>query len=258
MLYYFPLLALPPLTLKSKPELSFKEFKDFLFLNLFPPDWKQFELLLQSVDLYNIRAFWLGAAIDDRGTLDAKSLEEKLLVRDEFPLYLIEYLERYETTADRLRYFPLLVASFYREQGLLGTKFLQRYFQFERELRLVLTALRSKQQGRDVAKELQFEDPTDPMVAYILAQKDAEDFSPPMGFERLKIEFVENYRDPEKLNNAVLEFRFDQIKAMEEEDSPFSIDQVLAYAARFLIVDGWFRLDRVQGLLVVEKLSQYG
>ncbi|MBI4142664.1 thioredoxin domain-containing protein, partial [Candidatus Uhrbacteria bacterium] len=37
----------------------------------------------------------------------------------------------------------------------------------------VLTALRAKQSGRDLAVELQFEDPKDPFVLQILSQKDS-------------------------------------------------------------------------------------
>lgn len=258
MLYYFVLLALPPLSFKTKPDIAFNELKDTLSLNLTPHDQKRLESLLRTIDLYNIRAFWLGQPLDDRGNLGAKNLEEALLVRDRFPQYLIDFLERYETTHERLRNFPALIASLYQEKGEQEKGFLRRYFQFERELMLMLSALRAKQTGRDIVRELQFEDPLDPTVAYILAQRDAADFTPPQEFEQLKILFVENSRDPEKLNRAILEYRFDKIEEMEQEIPPFSMDQVLAYVAKFLIIDSWFQRDMEKGHLAVEELSQYG
>jgi hypothetical protein len=122
---------------------------------------------------------------------------------------------------------------------------------------LVLTALRAKEAGRDIVRELQFEDPYDPFIANILAQKDSSDFIPPKEYEDLKILFVEKAHNPEKLNRAISEYRMKKIEEMEDEESPFSIDQVLGYVARFLIVDSWFQLDREQGRLEVDKLSEY-
>ena len=258
MLYYFVLLALPPLSFRHKPEIAFNDLKDTLSLNLTPHDQERLESLLRTIDLYNIRAFWLGQPLDDRGNLGAKNLEEALLVRDRLPTYLVDYLERYESTHERLRNFPALIASQYREKGEQEKGFLGRYFQFERELLLILAALRSKQTRRDIVRELQFEDPMDPTVAYILAQKDAPDFTPPQEFEQLKILFVENTRDPEKLNRAILEYRFEKIEEMEQENTPFSMDQVLAYVAKFLIIESWFQRDLEKGRLAVEQLSQYG
>ena len=259
MLYYFVLLALPPLSFRTKPEMAFHEMRELLSLNLTLEDQERVTTLLHSVDLYNLKAFWLGEPLKANGNVGEKSLEEALLVKDRLPTYLLDYLDRYETTQERLRYFPSLVASFYRELGEKESGFLLTFFQFERELRLILCALRAKQTGRDIVKELQFEDPTDPMVAYILAQKDGAEFTLPLAFESLKILFVENSRDPEKLNLAILEYRFAKIEEMEEDLPPFSMDQVLAYVAKFLIIDQWFsERDFEKGHLVVDELSKYG
>lgn len=258
MLYYFLVTAFPPLSLKNRPEISFAELKDLLSLNLAPLHLKKMAVLLRMIDLYNIRAFWLGQPLNDKGNFGAMDLEESLLVREDLPSFLIEYLDRYETTQERLRYFPSLYSSFFRdvEEKLRG--FLEEYFTFERQQMLVLLALRAKQQGRDLVRELQFEDASDPLVAWILSQKDAPDFTVPKEFEDLKILFVEKGQDPEKLNRAILEYRLAKIEEIEERAVPYSIDQVLGYMARFLIVDSWFQLDEELGRQEVQKLSEYG
>ena len=257
MRYYYLLSALPQLSLKSPPEMTFKELKDLLFLNLSPEDFEKLRVLLRPIDLYNIRALWLGQPVDERGNFTAKELEDALLVRDGLPEYLVEFLDRYETTAQRLKAFPSLFASFFRESEDARKGFLSRYYRFERERMLVLTALRAKAFGRDLVRELQFEDPTDLFIANLLAQKDSPDFIPPAEFEDLKILFVEKAHDPEKLNRAILEYCLKKIEEMEDDGTPFSIDQVLGYVARFIIVDSRFQLDREQGKLEVEKLSEY-
>lgn len=255
--YYFLITALPTLSIGKKPEISFKELMDLLALNLTHRDARLVELLLRPIDLYNIRAIWLGFPLDDRGNFKAKDLEEALLVRDMLPPYVIDYLERYESTSDRLRYFSSLYASLFRDEQPLLKGFLLKYYQFERELRLVLTALRAKKTGRDIVRELQFEDPYDPFVSDILAQKDAGDYSPPKEYEDLKTLFVENSSDPQKLNRAVLQYRFEKIEEMEENQD-FTIDRVLSYIARLLIVESLELFDQDQGNVAVEKLSQYG
>lgn len=258
MSYYFALLALPPLSMKIRPDLSFEELKELLSMNLSPEDRKQWEALRQRIDLYNIRAFWLGQPLDDRGNLNAKNLEEVLLIGDYLPIYFSDYLNRYETVSDRLAHFSELAALFYRDEEGRGKGFLLQYFWFERELMLILAALRAKQTGKDVMRELQFEDPSDPLVAYILAQKDAAEFTPPKEWDALKVLFADNSRNPKKLHRSILEYRFEKIEEMYQEYTPFSTDQILGYAAGFLVAEEWFSLDREQGHLAVESLSQYG
>lgn len=255
--YYFVISAFPPIQLGTKPEMSFKEAKDMLALNLSPQDLREAERLLRPIDLYNIRAFWLGLPLDDRGNYSSKDLEEALLVRDRLPLYLVEYLERYESSQDRLRYFSSLYASLFRDEQAKLKGFLKNYFQMEREVRLILTGLRAKQAGRDLVRELQFEDPQDPFIAEILAQKDAPEFTPPREYEDLKTVFIANRSDPQKLDRALLEYRFNRVEEMEEPYD-FSIDRILAYLARLLLAESWMQFDRDKGLAAVEQLSQYG
>ncbi len=249
--YYFLITSLPPLVLGAKPEISFQELKELLDLNLTPEDKEAVERLLRPIDLYNIRALWLGLPLDDRGNYKARDLEEELLVKEDLPSYLIDFLDRYETTPDRLRYFSSLYVSLFGDEQLTG--FLKQYYQFERQLRLILTALRARKTGRDLTRELQFEDPTDPFVAEILAQKDAPDYTPPREFEDLKTLFMDNSSDPQKLNRAILQYRFSKIEEMEENQD-FTIDRVLAYLARLLLAESLAELDREKGM---EQLSRY-
>ncbi|HSX10537.1 MAG TPA: DUF2764 family protein [Chlamydiales bacterium] len=255
--YYFLLTALPPLTLGVKPEITFKELKENLALNLTRADAQEVKQLLLPIHLYNIRALWLGLPFDERGSLGAKDLEEALLVQEGLPSYLIEFLDRYESTQDRLRYFSSLYASLYRDELPKLKGFNLKYYRFEREMRLVLLALRAKRQGRDLIRELQFEDPTDPFIAHMIAQKEAPDYTPPQEYEELKTLFVDNVSEPLKLHRAILQYRFDKVEEMDENQD-FSIDSVLSYIVRLMIVESLADLDQERGKMEVEQLSQYG
>jgi hypothetical protein len=253
--YYFAGTSLPPLAIGVKPELSFKDLLELLKENLTESDWKKVELLLFPVDLSNIRALWMSQPLDEKGLHTPKELEESLLVRTGLPEYLIDFLDRYESTGDRLRYFPSLYASMYKEWGMPAKNgFLKHYFILEREIRLVLTALRSKQLGRNIVQELQFEDPLDPFVMDILSQKDSPTYTPPTEFEELKALFQKNEKSPKKLLLALLEYQFDQL----EQFDPFSIDRILSYTAQLMIVESWEGLKEESGKTIVEDLSKHG
>ncbi len=252
--YYFLATALPSLSLKTAPEMSFKELRDLLSVNLTPRDLEEFHLLLESIDVYNIKALWLGLPMDDRGTMTGKELEEALLVRDALPPYLSDFLDRYESIEERLHYFSFLYAAMYRQET---RGFIAKYYAFERELRLVLTALRAKKVGRDIVRELQFEDPQDPFVAQILAQKEGSTYIPPMEYEEVKVLFEEHSADPRKLSEVFLKYRFEKIGEWEENEF-FTLDRILAYAARLLIVESILPPDRERENMAIEELSKYG
>ncbi|PIS03150.1 MAG: DUF2764 domain-containing protein [Chlamydiae bacterium CG10_big_fil_rev_8_21_14_0_10_42_34] len=246
--YYFLLSAFPTLSIDVKPDMSFKELRNLLDMNLTSRDKEEVKRLLRPVDLYNIRALWLGQPLSDKGNFTAKELEEELIEQDNLPSYLIDFMDRYESTQDRLRYFSSLFSSLYRDEQPSLKGFLAKYYKFERELRLVLTGLRAKMSGKDLVRELQFEDPTDPLIAEILAQAQAPDYTPPREFEDLKNLFMSNSSDPQKLNRAILEYRLKKIEEMEESQD-FGIDRVLAFVARLMLVESIAEQDKEKGTL---------
>jgi hypothetical protein len=253
--YYFIGTALPTLAIGVKPELPFKELLQMLRENLTASDWEKVEDLLWPVDIANIRSLWMGLPFDEKGLHTPKELEEALLVRDGFPDYLNDFLDRYESTADRLKFFPSLFASMYRAMEKKSRKgFIKYYYTLERELRLVLTALRAKQAGRDLARELQFEDLTDPFVMAILAQKDSTQYVPPPEYEEVKLLFQKYSQEPKQLHRALLEYRFNKYDLLE----PFSIDRILSYTIQLMIVESWEGLNQNSGKTIVEDLSKHG
>jgi len=222
--YYFLITAFPPLSIDAKPEISFQELKVMLEMNLTDSDMYSFKRLLRPIDLHNIRALWLGAPLDGRGEFSANELREELIVAQTLPEYIVDFLEKYESTEERLKYFSSLYATLYREQAPFLRGFLRKYYTFERELRLVLVALRAKKADRDLVRELQFEDPHDPFIAAIIAQRDMAEFTPEREYMEVKELFETHVDNPKELNRALLQFRFNQIEDMEVNHN-FGIDR---------------------------------
>ncbi len=255
--YYFLATALPPLMIGKKPEVSFDELRELLRANLTAADWVQFTDLLRLIDLSNIRSLWLKGPFDERGNFEPQEMEDALLEKEGLDEYINVYLDRYASNEDRLRYFPSLYSSLFlamENKYVNPTSFLHKYYRMEREIRLMLTALRAKRFGRDIVRELQFEDPSDSLVAEILAQKDAAEYSPPIDRQVLKSLFVRCADDPKELFRALLEYRFERLEEMEENE-PFTIDAILSYAARLLLVESWEQLDVIEGKKIMNLLQ---
>jgi hypothetical protein len=252
--YYYLAASLPPLEFPSMPDVSFVSLREALKLNLSKSDLKKVETLRLFIDISNIRPLLLEEEIDPRGNLEEKELDEALLVHNLLPGYVFEFLDQHETLADKLKYFPELLARFFAEEIPKQTGFLKAYFTFEREWRLVVLALRAKKMKRDLIRELQFEDVFDPFVAHILAQKDAESYEPPIEYKDLKDILHACGPDPWEQNKAIAAYRFNKIQEMIGE-AQFSIDWILAYLAQLLIIEYWNELDAAKGQMILDTFK---
>jgi hypothetical protein len=252
--YYFAVPSLPLLSLHQRPEITFGELMTRLETNLNKQDLEKTKVLRRFVDICNIRALLMEEPVDPRGNLNEKELDEALLVHAVLPDYVFEFLDQFEKVSDKIRNFPGLLARFFNAEIPEQKGFLRTYLTFEREWRLVLLALRAKQLGRDVVRELQFEDPTDPLVAHILAQKDSESYEPPLEYADLKELIASCYADPWAEHKAFAEYRFRKIEVLAE-NGLFTIEQILCYMAQLMIIESMFELDDERGNMILDTFK---
>jgi len=249
--YYFVAPSLPSLMLGESPEITFEELMYLLKLNLSRDDLKKVAVLRLVDDLHNIRALYLKQPIDPHGNLSEKQLDEALLVQADLPAYVFEFLEQFEENSEKARHFFGLLSRYYAEEIPRQTSFLKDLLILQREMRLVLAALRAKKMGRDIVQELQFEDFTDPLVAHILAQKDAEDYDPPLEYQDLKHNLQGCGDDPLHQYRTIVSYEFDKIEEMTGYPL-FSLDWILGYMVRLMLVEHWDGLDEERGKEIVE------
>ena len=251
--YYFLASLLPPLEIGAKPELPFRVFGKLLKVNLTPADLKQVQTVRRYYDIRNVRSWWLEEELSPYGNLKRPDLEEAHLTGEGLPDYVNDFLDRFERTEDRLHHFPSLVATYFNEEIKEAKGYLLRYLTFDREWRLVAAAFRCKVQGRSLAEELQYEDPYDDLVAQLLAQKDAKSWQLPDRFSPLLELLEENQANPMQLHRALCEYRFEKLISMTEGDF-FSIDRLLGYMNRLIIVEKWLGLDQETGLATLDNI----
>ncbi len=250
---YFLMPSLPPLSLVLRPDLHWQDFLARLALNL--PRWAiaKTRVLRRFVDLCNIRALFLGDPLDPTGNFAEKELDQAILIRSDFPQYVFDFLDQFENREEQLRYFPGLLALFFLREGEKASGFLKRYLAFEREWRLVAAALRAKEYGKDIVRELQFEDPKDPFIAQILAQKDAPQYEPPPEYREIKDVLLSCKGDPAMEERYFVEYRLRQIDALVG-NAQFSLDAVLGYMAKFMLIEAHFALEEEKGRQLMEKI----
>lgn len=253
--YYYLGAFLPPLEFPKQPEVSLASLRPYLELNLSKEDLQKLQALRLFIDIANIRPLFQEQEIDPRGNLDEKGLNEAFLDKTSLPSYVFDFLAENETLEEKLRNFASLLAQFFKEEGQKYKGFLHSYFAFEREWRLVLLALRAKKLRRDLVKELQFEDPSDPLVLQILSQKDAEQYEPPAEYKELKEVVEAAGADPVEQNKACALYQFRKIEEMKEKGL-FSVDSILAYLAQLMVIENWNELDKMKGKLVLDTFKK--
>lgn len=252
--YYYVAASLPRLKIDEPPDMDFHQLMVLLHENLSPRDFEKVRAIRRYIDMTNMVLLWRGEELDIRGNfIEGNDLEEAFLTGEGFPDYVYDFLREHEKNDERLRYHPQLMNRYFSEECQSSSGFLKEYFRFEREWRLVLLGFRAKKLGRDIATELRYEDPSDDIVAQIMAQKDSKVFEPPYGFEELREIFVEKQDLPMELYQALESYRFKRVGELVEMEI-FSLDKILAFTVELLIVENWHRLGEVRGSEIVGKI----
>ncbi len=252
--YYFIGTLLPSLSFDIAPEISFARLEILLRDNLTSRDYEKTLVIRRFFDILNLRALWLGEELDPRGELTRLEIDEALAGRTGLPDYVFDFLDAHPHTNDRIRHFPFLLAKFFQSGESIKDPFLRHYLNFERELRLVMTAFRAKKLGRDLSVELQYENPEEDLIAQLLAQKDAKTFEPPEKYKDLKVLFEKYGDDPLALQKTLDAYRFEMIDSFVDMADAFSIERILAYLTQLIIVENWFELDKAKGMKIVENI----
>lgn len=240
--YYFLTALLPELEIGKKVEISFQDLKHLFFVNLSDRDLEKVKKVSLYTDIKNLKAFFRSKPLDPKGNLSEKELEEAILLSADLPEYIFDFLQTYMENESRITYFASLFTAFFDDIASKEDGFIFSYFQFEKKCRSILSVLRAKKANKDLVKELQFEDATDPMIAEMLAGKDRPEYDPPADYRKLKEIFDANYLEPKKLLKEYLLFQFQKIEELIEMEV-FTIDALLAYLVKWIIVDLWYAID---------------
>jgi len=243
--YYFTCATLPTLRLDGELEISFAELMTLFSMNLSRHDLEKVHIVRRVIDLRNVLQLLNEEPCDPRGNLSIKELEEALLNKTHLPDYVFEILDNYDNRDDQIAHFYEIIARFFSEEVARTHGFLRKYLEFERQWRLCMTGYRAKKLGRDLSKELQFEDFTDPLVAFLLAQKDVPTFEFPYEYRDLG-ERLQGVDEPADQHHVMTRYRFE--KVVELIDAPeFTIDTLILYMVQLIILEDLASLNESAG-----------
>ena len=250
--YFFLGSVLPPLKVGNNPEIIFEDMMTLFRDNMGASDLEKVKAILTYIDIKNVQSLLKKEEIDHRGNLNEKELEEAIVNQLGLPGYVFGYLEETESVQEQLRHFSKVLIAYYAEMEKKYRGFLKGYFRFEHEWRVLLAGYRSKKLGLDPAVELQHEDFHDPIVAQVLAQKDASFFEFPFEYADLGETLKEAHGKPKIQYEVMATYRFNRV-GDEVQDAPFSADFLLGYLVQLMIVEDAYALDEKQGN---QKLSE--
>jgi hypothetical protein len=251
--YYFLITVLPPLKIEAEPDISFYDLMYLFIMNLSDEDLDKLRRLRMRFDILNIYQYLTKEALDPRGNFSKKELEEALINQVRFPDYVFDFLNSYESKEERVQYFTRLITAYYHQEIENSTGFLREYLTFERNLSLVMAAFRAKHHGRDLNKEFQFEDATDLLVRELLVGKGQPEFIFPFEYSDLEPILTSISREPMQEFRAMNKYRYQKVMEMAEREE-FSIDWLLSYTVRLMLLEDWWRLDDNRGNLILNEI----
>ncbi|MDJ0651658.1 MAG: DUF2764 family protein [Simkaniaceae bacterium] len=237
---------LPPIRVGSEPGIPFDDLMILYKDNLSLSDLKKVQVIRRYTDLKNVQNLSKKKGIDHRGNLNEKELDEAIVNQESLPGYLFDFLEKYQEVPEQLRNYSKIFIAFFKEMEKKYRGFLKEYFQFERSWRVLLAGYRAKKLGVDPAVALQHEDFQDPLIAEILAQKDAPLFAFPTEYAELGEQLKDVGQKPAKQYQLIADFRFHWIGDRVQK-RPFSIDYLLGYLVQLMIVEDVCALDEKKG-----------
>ncbi len=213
-MHFFIYSSLPAIDFTCKPDISNDDFMSLLNLNLSKRQMKKVNTLKLWIDIYNVHASLLSDSFDDRGNFSKsflyKLLFEKEIIVEKVPDYILEFLYKYDNEEDRKKNIGWLISQYFKNEIKNSSGFLKEFLTFEYRWRVLIAGYRCKKIGRDLIRELQFENMDDPIVEYVLAQSGgASSFVFPFEYKNLEISLIDAGPNPSKQYEALAKFRFD-------------------------------------------------
>lgn len=259
--YYFLSSFLSARRFDDPLEYSFETIDDFLAWNLSKRDWNNYVVLKRFFDLENFAFFWANKPIVQHfGEVTPENVERLLYLQQwsdssEFEDFFKDYLFLYKTHEERLENFSSLVRHFLSFYQTSSSLFLQSYFTFKQQLRVVLAGLRARVMHEDVSYVLRDENATDDVVLHVLMQKDAPQYELPPMFSDLK-DLLEDYgRLSQSLHRSLFFYEFHKIEEMTR-DSYFDSKVILGRAAAYLLAIRYNAVDVEKGKQIINLMEK--
>lgn len=256
--YYCLVAGLPDIVIdQNKLSFTLAEFKDELREFLHPDDYQMAELLFLPYDNQNLMPLLnkQDTPHNELGKYSRDELEENIKEAEILESYLIQYIEDFKSDTgitgktDPEKQMTLL---FYNYVLDMGNDFLREWFSFDKTLKNILAAYNCRKYDLPVENELIGEDD----IVDSFKKSRARDFgiSSEVPYVEKVINIIENkdLLDREK-GLDLLRWNF-----VDEQTvfNYFTVEVILGYVIKLMIIDRWLKLDAATGREFFEKLLE--
>ncbi len=265
--YHYLIAGLADLAFDSGKGFSdMAEFREELKSILHPSDYFLVSVLFLPHDNKNLMAF-LGddtKTWDPLGNYSLQDIEEQkritesiLKENDILPSYMVTAIKNWfhpESVKDRAETEKILTEGYLKAALSSGSRFLENYTRFDRDLRNIFALINSKALGLDAVKFISGDDPFSSWLREVY--KSGKDFQIPPEPEYIPVMFeivMENeFLERERKSDIA---RWDFINE-ESFFEYFTIDWLLGYLIKLSIVIRWKQLDPEAGKTMLKKLVE--
>ena len=217
-----------------------------------PEDWREVELVLLGRDVFLLEGLLKGKESTVEHTLhDVEFWKEQIKSPREVAVPLAEFLESASGQALGPEETDRLYETYYSYvMETTASPFLRAYFQFEKDLRNIISALRARRKGQAPSEHVVGEGD----VVELLGRSSAEDFG-----------LAKDVPWMDRLLEAKDPLGFDEVREqilweyLEERIEPkqFEFDVVLSYLLRLELLEKRLALRAERGMEIVRQLEEF-
>nr|WP_321357565.1 DUF2764 family protein [uncultured Draconibacterium sp.] len=261
--YYCLIAGLPDLFFdENKTTVTSSAFRDELQHQLSPPDFKLVEYLFLPFDNLNLLNvffgqnkpyFYLGNITKHELGFQFSPENEEIQLPDYMKTF-ISWMKGNDKKHADLHAKNILTTLFYEHALECPNSFLQNWFRFELNLKNIFTAFNCKQYNYDLETHLLQVEGEDSVHPLLMEKKLKADY-----FEELLPYHEELFRIAESnLEWIEKEKAVDKIKWEYLDENTFfhffTIEKVLAFTMKLLLIERWMKLDKETGKQLLDKL----
>lgn len=253
--YYCLIAGLPDIVRDdTKVPVMIEEFKKELNLHLSNKDMRLVNLFFLERDNKSLISLLRNESpvADVLANYSIDFLESQISSLDNIPSYMRSFISEFKDMAEKTSASQENKLASYFFDFLLstGNSFVSDYFEFEMNLRNLSIALNCRKYNRDIASEIV----GDNSFAIALKSCKLKDFG--LGYSYPYVEKVVSFFDNLSLTDKEREFDSLRWEFLDEKITfkYFTIEVVLSYLVKLLIIERWSKLDSTRGKEIFNDL----
>ncbi len=247
--YYYLVAGLPDIILEqSKLAVSLEDFKQELQVHLHPDDYQLLEKLFLPADNQNVLNMLLknGKEFITSGRYTFDELEDEIKEPKTLPDYLITFILHFKSSQPvyaEMSWEDQLTTLYYEHTSKASNDFLRSWFEFERDVKNILTGLTARRHKIPVENLLI----GDNLVTQGIRRSHARDFGLGAGFafvdKLIQVSENSNLLEREK---AIDQLRWAYIDELNTFNY-FTVEFILGFVLKLGMVERWMKLDKKSG-----------